>query len=445
MKDLNMQYADIIRENYEANVASGKAAVDYMENSTAVYKGVSIPGLYMPKLFSQKAFEYLQTAAGTVCGILDKVMQRYLDDPEYRKLFPFDKALEELILIEAHYPRLLPISRLDIFFNEEDFSFKFCEFNADGASAMNEDREINNALKPSLALLKMQEKYNITAFEYFDSWVQEFMDIYNSYDKKVANPRVVIADFMESATPNEFIEFKKAFQKAGVDIDICEIRELTYSNGTLKTPDSRKIDAIYRRAVTRDVMEHKADASAFIQAAKDNAVCIVGHFRTQIIHNKAIFMILRQQETLSFLTEQEREYVLDHIPETLPLVSGGFDLDDVINNKSEWIIKPYDLYASRGVYAGVDMDTAVWEKTVKEAIDTDYLLQRYCPPYKSLNIDFNNTERPEFEWFNNITGMYVYNGKMQGLYSRAGRQGTISSYAEGRTLASMLVREKKKI
>ena len=441
MKDLNQRYAEIIREHYEENIISGKAAVKYMENSTAVYRGVPVACLYMPKIFSQEAWEYLNGAAGTINTILNKVIRRYLDDPAYRRLFPFSPELEKLILTEAGYPQLLPIARLDIFFNEEDFSFRFCEFNADGASAMNENREIYAAVRQSFPFKKMQEKYNLTSFELFDSWVQEFMAIYETYDKKVSSPRVIITDFMDRATPNEFIEFQKAFKKAGYDVDICEIQDLIYSNGKLKTPDGKKVDAVYRRAVTRDIMENKDKASAFIQAACDNAVCIIGHFRTQIIHNKSIFMILRMQETLEFLTEKEKEYVLRHIPETLPLKSGAFDYEDVLKNKNGWIIKPEDLYASRGVYAGVDMDFDNWKNAVDEAVDTGYILQRYCPPYKSINIDFNNEDRPDFAMYNNITGLFMYNGKLKGLYSRAGLKGTISSYAEGKTLASVVARE----
>jgi len=438
MKDLNLRYAEIIRERYEENSASAKDAIAHMEAGSAIYRGVPVACLYMPKLFSEAAWEHLQQAAATICTILDKVIQRYLDDAMYRKLFPFSTELEQLILTEAGYPRLLPIARLDIFFNEEDFSFQFCEFNADGASAMNENREINAALQQSDALIKMREAYDITAFEYFDSWVKEFMEIYGSYHKKVASPSVVIADFMEGATVNEFIEFKDAFLRAGIDCDICEIRELVCVDGELRTPDGKKVDAVYRRAVTRDIMEHIDEVAALLQAD----VCIIGHFRTQIIHNKAIFSILRMPETFAFLTGEEQAYILKHIPETMPLENGVFDLEDVLTNKDSWIIKPEDLYASRGVYAGIDMDPEAWRKAVTEAIGTGYLLQRYCTPYQSLNIDFNKEARPDFAMYNNITGMYVYNGKLKGLYSRAGQMGTISSYAQGLTMASLLVREK---
>jgi len=438
MYEINKEYAETARTRYEENVISGRAAVDYMGTSTAIYKGVPVACLYLPKIFSKSMWERLNKASDTVCSILDKVIARYLEEPSYRKLFPFSKELERLILTEAGYPRLLPIARIDIFLNEKDGSFQFCEFNADGASAMNEDREINNALRHSDAYKKMSEKYTITSFEYFDSWVREFADIYNGYNKKVESPRIIITDFIEGAVANEFIEFKKAFIKAGYDADICDIRDLVFTDGALKTPDGKKVDAVYRRAVTRDIMEKINDVGAFIQAVESGAVCIIGHFRTQIIHTKAIFMILRLPETLQFLTEYEKAYVLEHIPETLPLAEGAFDMDDVLKNKEKWIIKPEDLYGSRGVYAGVDTESAAWEKAVSEAVGTGYMLQRYCPPYKSENLDFNTEERPDFAMYNNITGMFVYNGKLQGLYSRAGLEGTISSFTKGKTLASVL-------
>ncbi|MCL2388469.1 MAG: hypothetical protein FWC89_13120 [Defluviitaleaceae bacterium] len=438
MKELNEKYTAIVRERFEENIKSGNAAVKYMESSTAVYRGQPVACLYMPKIFSWQAWEFLQKATLDICGILDKVMSRYLNDAEYRKLFPFPASLEELILSEAGYSRLLPIARLDIFFNEEDFSFQFCEFNADGASAMNEDREINNAIRTSDAFWEMSKEHELKTFEFFDSWVREFADIYADYSPNApTKPRIVITDFMENSTPNEFIEFKKAFQKAGYDTDICEIRDLQYSDGVLKTPDGKKIDAIYRRAVTCDIMEREAQVKPFLQAARDNAVCIIGHFRTQIIHNKAVFKILRMPETLAFLTEDEHAYVLRHIPETLPLEDGAFDLADVLENKQNWIIKPEDLYGSRGVFAGVDMSPADWATTVAESTNKSYLLQRYCPQYKSINLDFNDNPHPNFQEFNNLTGLFTYNGKLQGIYSRAGLMGTISPFTRGLTLASV--------
>ena len=80
-------------------------------------------------------------------------------------------------MTEAGYDCLLPVARVDIFYNEETREFKFCEINTDGSSAMNEDRELNNALKVTTVYNKLKDKHNFTSFEFFDSFVKDFEDI----------------------------------------------------------------------------------------------------------------------------------------------------------------------------------------------------------------------------------------------------------------------------
>lgn len=97
--------------------------------------------------------------------------------------------------------------------------------------------------------------------------------------------------------------------------------------------------AIYRRAVTTDILEKMDDVTPLIKAVREQAVCLVGHFRTQIIHNKIIFEVLRKPETLSMLTEREQKFVLDHVPITCRLREGNFDFKEVVKNKEKWLIK----------------------------------------------------------------------------------------------------------
>ena len=443
MMDLNRKYEQIVRDRFKENIKSGAEAVEFIKNSTAIYKGEPVPCLYMPKIFSEDAHRFLEKSAETIYGVLEKVIKRYLNEPKYRTLFPFPKQLEELILSEAGYPCLLPIARIDIFLNEEDLSFKFCEFNADGSSAMNEDRELNRALANADAMKVMKEEYDFAVFEFFDSWVKVFMDIYGTYVNRVEKPSILITDFIKGDVSTEFVEFENAFTRAGIDACIADVRSLRYENGILMTRERKRIHAIYRRAVTRDVMDNFESVEPFVKAITEGAVCSIGHFRTQIIHNKTIFKILHQKETLEFLTEEEREYVKRHVPETYVLEEGCFDLGEVLQNKDKWLIKPEDLYASRGVWAGVDTKQSEWEDAVRQSTGTGYLLQEYVTPYKSPNLDFNKSATPDFEFFKNITGMFVYGGKLAGFYSRGGPRGVISGLTGGLTMASVVASEKK--
>lgn len=437
-------YKKIVDSDLKKNIESAKKQQEYIKKYTARYHGYYVHTLYMPKMFTEEMAEFIFSAADTMYKILEKVISEYLKSPEYRSLFGFDKRLECLILREKHYDCLLPITRIDIFFNEDDFSFKFCEFNADGSSAMNEDKELNQAIKLTEAYNEFTKKYDASTFELFSSWVKAFTDIYRTYDRAVEKPYIAIVDFFNGDISREFTAFQQAFIEAGFECEICEITDLSYDNGKLISPSGRQIDAVYRRAVTCDIMRNYDKVLPFIRAAENNDVCLIGDFMTQVIHNKIVFKVLHDDMTSAFLTEAEKQFVREHIPYTTSLTAQSVKEHDVLNTKNKWVIKPEDSYASKGVYAGVEgMTDEEWQKEVTENIDNHYLLQEYCEPYSTLNIDITHDENADYKLYSNITGIYVYGGKPTGLYSRIAKNSIISTQYSEMSLPTIIVKEKQ--
>ena len=437
-------YRSLIDENKEISIRSAKEYERYIETETARYHGYFVRTLYMPKLFTEDMARYIEKSALTMHRILEKVVLKYRTSPEYRQLFGFDERLEGLILRPMHYDCPLPMMRIDIFFNEDDYTFKYCEFNTDGSSAMNEDKELGEGIRQTDAFKRFEKSYNARQYELFNSWVSEFKKIYATYDRKKENPHVAIVDFFNDGISREFENFKKSFIKAGLECEICDIRELRYENGELISPTGHRIDAIYRRAVTVDIMRDYDAVTPFIQAVKDNAVCLIGDFMTQVVHNKIVFKILHDPMTSAFLTPEERKYVSEHIPYTVSLTAENIKKHDVLNTRRKWVIKPEDSYASRGVYAGrEDITDAEWEKAVTENAGNHYLLQEFCEPYASWNIDLTHDENAVYRKYSNITGIYMYGGKFAGLYARIAKNSIISTQYSEMSLPTFIVDEKK--
>lgn len=443
MKDTLSEYLCLASENDAATAEDFLAAREYIRNSTATFRFGQLEFQCAPKIFTPDAYAVIKDAAETTARILEKVISRYLEDEKYRALFPFSKELERLILLPAGYESKLPISRLDIFFNEETYDFKFCEFNADGASAMNEDREIFNAWKNSALWKVFRERYDFSAFELFDSWTDAFMNIYGGFKGRVDNPSVAIADFSESATNGEFAVFRDSFLKRGINAVIAEIRDLRFKDGALYTKSGLKIDAVYRRAVTSECMEKFGEISDFIAAVKAGAVCLIGAFRTQVIHNKHLFRILRAPETAAFLTSDENAFINAHVPKTFLLEIGKFDLNDVLKNKNAWLIKPADKYGSKEVAAGGDFSHGEWENLIREHVGKDFVLQEYCPPYRTPNMYFDKDGVLHRHDYGNMTGMFVYDGKLAGLYSRQMRGLVTTHHNQGRVACSVVLRKRE--
>ena len=440
------EFKEYILKNYADCFEGAFEIRKRIADSTAYYHGKPMMTLYIPKIFTKEAYERLKQIGETTYKILEKVTKEYLENPSYRKLFPYPDGAEELILTDRGYESVIPICRLDIFFNEDDFSFRFCEINTDGTSAMNEDFAMNNILEYNIAFEEYSKTHKTRAIELYDSWVKAFLNIYNDWaerkGKASAKPVVAIVDFTEDATPYEFKHFKKTFEENGCECEIAEIRDLKYENGRLLSPEGKMIDAVYRRAVTTDILSNIGEVEAFLNAVKDGSVCCIGNFCTQVAHNKALFHIIRSKETLKLLSEEEKEFVEAHFPFTGYLNSEDtgtkLSVDDIKKTKNRWILKPLDLYGAREVAVGSDFSDERWADKVDELKDKGFIFQEYCEPYRTENISIEDEDRLEVRKWINMTGLYMYDGKLAGLYSRVARNKVIGSYFGERPLATRI-------
>lgn len=442
------EFKEIINRDPKAHLDSAEKVRTFISNSTAIYHGEPIKTLYIPKIFSKEALKALEKAGETTYRILEKVTRHYLEDADYRSLFPYPDGLEELVMTDRIYDMVIPICRLDIFFNEEDFSFKYCEINTDGTSGMVEEKELSNALEYNLAFQEYQKTHPLRTFELYNSFVKVFLEVYRDWEEKkdglnpapLQKPYVAIVDFLHDAYISDFYHFRDAFKAAGCECEICEITELKYEDGILYSPEGNRIDAIYRRAVTTDVFSHKEEIQAFLSAVKEKAVCCVGNFCTQVAHNKSLFKILRDQVSLDLLTEEEQQFVLDHFPFTgyLNAKDTGTDLtlQDVIDTKDRWILKPLDLYGAREISVGSDLTPEEWKEKILSLEGTDYIFQEYCHPYKTENFIMENGDVTSSEWIN-MTGMYMYGGKLAGMFSRLAPNKVIAGHYGGRTIVTL--------
>lgn len=435
--DLDNYYIKSVYDNEQDYYADYKVVVEKVNNSTAIYKGKPIPFLYMPKFYREEDLERFKGIKDKMFTIMNKVIDRYLVDGEFRKKFHFSDDLEQLILTEHRYKSNIPMARVDIFYRE-DGDFKFCEINTDGSSAMNEDRELARILKDSRAMKDMMGDYNVESFELFESWVNEIVNIYKESNEN-ENPTIGIVDFTDRASLIEFEIFVDTFKRLGYEAHIIDPRELIYKENQLFW-NGKNIDIVYRRLVTRDMMERKSEIPDFIEACKNPDICIVGSIKTQIVHNKIFFKILHDEDTLKHLTVDENAFVREHVPYTVEF-NRDLDMNDIINNKDRWLLKPMDLYASKGVYTGLDYNEEQWSEILKECLKEDYLLQEYYMPNKTDLIEFVNG-KPIARSFNNITGLYVYNENLYGLYSRIGKNPIISGLHDCFTLANLKVKKK---
>ena len=143
------------------------------------------------------------------------------------------------------------------------------------------------------------------------------------------------------------------------------------------------------------------------------------------MHDKRIFIKLFEDRVKKFLSKDELEFIEKHIPYTAMLTKST--VKEVLDNKDKYIIKPVDLNASRGVYVGKDHSKKEFEEILKKHADTGYIFQEYIEPYKRDVVIFNDKGELEVKELKSIAGLFIYNKKFKGLYTRYGEENIISS------------------
>lgn len=432
-------YIGIVKEDPDYYYKDFLDMKERVRTSDAIYKGQPIPVTYQAMLVGQDHVEDFKNISSTLMTITNKVVDEYLKNPDYRKLFRYPAYLEDLILHDPGYSIPVPICRYDMFYNGLG-DYKFCEFNTDGSSAMNEDYIIGEIMLESQAHKKMGEKYRLRQFELFDSWVDTSYEVYKTAKQAIENPNVAILDFIGLGTTHEFERFKKAYQDKGFNCQIVDPRDIEYRDGSAYSGDF-KIDLVYRRAVTVEIIRRKDEIQGFLDGYFNNAFVTIGSFRSQIMHSKLIYKIFRDDITRAILSEEENEYLDAHIPYT-EILESQEDYDEIIKNKDSYIIKPFDSYASDGVYAGKEHIDEDWKKIIDEAYQNDYIYQEYVDMDKVDFVEFDKEGKLRVTPFSMVMGMYIYGEKFQGLYTRIGNAALISGARDYYTTPNILCEEK---
>ncbi|MEF8916985.1 MAG: circularly permuted type 2 ATP-grasp protein [Candidatus Bipolaricaulota bacterium] len=409
-----------------------------VENSSARYLGDPIDFLYQPMFFSPEDLDWIEGVLDQLTVILNKTIEKYRFDESFRRVFPFSKRTEELVLADPGYENHFPMARFDIFYDYNE-GLKFCEFNTDGSAGMNEARVLQNAIYSSEAMESIPEDCEVNYYTPMENWIDTIVDTYHEFTGKQEDPRTVaIVDFQGDGINSEFQEYKERFEARGYKTMICDPRELEYDGDNMFF-DSERIDLVYRRATTHKIVERYGEVEPFLEAYKDGNVCVIGGFTSQVVHNKSLFAILQEEAYTDFLSEEEKEFIQNYLPLSRIFHEGDSSLkDQLVEEKDQFLLKPFDKFAGHGVYVGDDFDQDEWEEKVDEVQGNNYIAQEYCnvPEKEFLYVKDGDLS---FEKFGYLIGLFLYNQEINGLYTRVGRENVIASLVECFTLPNFLV------
>lgn len=443
MKRVEQKFRDYIEAH---SIESKKSAIEIgraIQNSPLEYE---VPGsssavpiytrtVQIPKFFTKADRENFERICKTFYSIFEKTIDAYQKDASVRSLFGFDPILDGLVRQTCPYKAKIPMLRIDIFYDENTKEFKVCEFNTDGTSAMYENRMMDEFLSLNNAWNALH--IDADHQELMDSWADALLEDAAQAGVQ-SKPAIAIVDYLENAYLPELYAFADLFKKRGSICEVVDVRDLVRKDHTLCSRRSNQaFDVIYRRAVTSDVMERLEESKDFLQAAENGEVILIGGFQTQIIHSKAISEALFSPVLRRYFTSEENAFLDAHLPASFDLTMQS--APRVLEHREKWIIKPKEGYGAKGVYAGVDLSEKNWQRLIEDQKDKGFIAQEYIPHFQSVNIDL--LAHDTFMNYSNLSGLYVYNGKFAGVYSRLSDAGIVSTQYNERMVPTLFLNQ----
>ena len=205
----------------------------------------------------------------------------------------------------------------------------------------------------------------------------------NRYDELLTHMRDIVPTGLpvyvlkSSDRGSESAFYTKFYEYYGHEMTVYEAAEVEAHI------DQWSHDAVVISALNqKDMLSFKKET---LQAMID--VRMLNDFRTIfLIHDKRfLHLIFVDDFTRQCLTEEETAFLRQHtIPTFLPHAphtTKGDIWEDALKNKDKYIVKPYNLGKSEGLYAGVMTDEETWRKVILNSqssiINSCYILQPF--------------------------------------------------------------------
>ncbi|MBR3073501.1 hypothetical protein [Fibrobacter sp.] len=200
------------------------------------------------------------------------------------------------------------------------------------------------------------------------SWENQYNELM-TYMRDAIPAKSPIYVLKSSDRTSEIALYKKFYEYYGHEVTIYEANEVE------EHIDKWSHDAVVFSALNQeDILSFKMET---LQAMIN--VRMINDFRTIFLaHDKRfLHLIFVDEFTRECLTEEEAKFLRDHTIPTYMSSSHPEIWKDALTHKDQYILKPYDLGKSVGLYAGVMTDDETWKKNLAASEKGGFILQPF--------------------------------------------------------------------
>lgn len=336
-----------------------------------------------PHFITRRQYDGLVKGAELLSSAVDKVRKLAMADPALMNRMDLLPAERMLASVNPGYKHFAVTGLLDT--SLDNGHMRFSDYSASTAVGVLYSEVLADLFYESGPIKELRKRYKIAKLGGAKYLQSALLKAYKEFGGK-QTPQIAILEMrhpFETLESREYQLLAAFFTAHGVPSIVVSPEQLEYKNGILRKGDF-VIDVVYRRIKTREfVVHYDPNNHALVRAYREGKVCIVNSFRSDMAQKKAIFDLLTDDAVLAAFPAADRKAIRALIP-TTRMVSDrkvSWDkepvdlLEYISSNREKLVLRPNDDSEERQTFIGSDMDSATWDRAIKTALRTPYVVQ----------------------------------------------------------------------
>jgi len=422
LEDAVARYNRLLENGPYRELSWADALHQRMEAAKLSSGGRLICPFLRPNFISRRQYESLvKTGESLICAI-DRMEQMVLSTPALLARLELLPAEKMLASIDPGYQALEVAARLDSHLNNG--SLHFVQYNADSPTGAGYADALADLFYDVPPVKEFRKKYSLAKAGSRKHLLHALLKSYKQFGG-ARKPNIAIVEFrpMYHSGQSEYELFRDFFRDEGYAVEIVAPEQLEYRNHRLRKGNF-EIDLVYRRLGVQEFLMRFDLTHPLVQAYRDRAVCVVNSFRSELAHKKAMFGLLTDETLTAKFPAAERKAIREHVPWTRLVAAAkttyeerSIDLPEFIaQNREKLTLKPNDDYSDQHSYFGWDMDSAEWDRALKQAMRSPYVVQQRVESVRSV-FPLMSFGQLEFREMQVDVHPHAYLGKVQGCSS----------------------------
>ncbi len=347
-----------------------------------VFGGRALCTVLRPRLLTVDQLDLMQARVGALLRPFAKAHARAMADAGFRKQFGLLDWEETLLASPLRYASASPTSRLDFFEQPSSGGLALTEYNAETPAGAAYCDALAETFLDTRVMHEFSRDHVVLPLPARQGVAGSVLQAWREFQGTSRKPRIAILDWDDVPTRTEVELYEQHFKSMGLEAVIDDPRRCEYRDGKLWCQGA-PADVIYKRVLINELVETCGVDHDVVRAVREGAVCMVDGFHCKILHKKASLAVLSDEANASLFDADDLAAIHASIPWTRVVEErkstwGGTSIDLVpfmLGEKDRLVLKPNDDYGGKGITLGWTVDDSEWERAVREALATSYIVQ----------------------------------------------------------------------